>query len=70
MLVVLDNMLANIICYMFSGINNGKKLGFAVTSFERNMIIASLTKEEVKMAFRDLEQFSDTPGAIDTQLLA
>ena len=55
---------------MFSGINNGKKLAFAVTPFERNMIIDSLTKEEVKMAFRDLEQFSDTPGAIDTQLLA
>ena len=53
---------------MFSGIN--KKLAFAVTPFERNMIIDSLTKEEVKMAFRDLEQFSDTPGAIDTQLLA
>ena len=45
-----------------SGLNAAKKMAFAVTPFERNMIIESLTKEEVKMAFRNLDETS--PGSM------
>ena len=43
-------------------------MAFAVTPFERNLIIESLTKEEVKIAFKKLDEKSPNSMIEVTQL--
>ena len=53
---------------MFSSCNAAKKMAFAVTPFERSMILDSFTSDEVKKTF--LEVDNATRGQIDVKELA
>ena len=52
----------------FSSWNAAKKMAFAVTPFERTMILESFSSEEVKKTF--LEVDTATQGKIDVKELA
>ena len=52
----------------FSSCNAAKKMAFAVTPFERTMILESFSSEEVKKTF--LEVDTATQGKIDVKELA